>query len=129
MTEAELQNEITTLAESLGLVVLHVREPRREGGQWAGYPDLVCYGPQAPYVLYRELKATTGLSGVQKRWQWRLRDWCHQDYGTWRAADWLSGRIPQELAALAGQDAIVSDQPDPATTFFAALYGRNRRAR
>jgi hypothetical protein len=126
MTEAELDAAVVQLCDDLGLVTVHVREPRREGGEWPGFPDRIIFGPARPYVLYRELKVTTGLTGMQKRWRWRLRDWCHQDYDTWRYADWVSGRIATELAALAGQDALVSGNPDPQAAFFAALYGKRR---
>ena len=127
MTEDELDAAIVRLCGELELITLHVREPRREGGEWPGFPDRIIFGPSPPYVLYRELKAGTGLSGPQKRWRWRLRDWCHQDYGVWTAADWNSGRIAEQLASLAGNaSTVVSDDPDPEKAFFKALYHKRR---
>ena len=127
MTEAELDAAIVQLCGDLGLVTLHVREPRREGGDWAGFPDRIIYGSHPPYVLYRELKARTGLSSQQKRWRWILGQ-AHQDHGVWTPADWQSGQIAEELAALAGQDAsvVVSGEEDPEAAFYRALYGKRR---
>ena len=75
-------------------------------------------------MLYRELKARTGLDSQQKRWRWILGQ-AHQDYAVWTAADLKSGRIAAELAALTGQDAtvVVSDEPDPEAAFYRALFG------
>ena len=56
MTEEDLDAAVVQLCDELGLITLHVREPGREGGEWAGFPDRVIYGPNRPYVLYRELK-------------------------------------------------------------------------
>jgi hypothetical protein len=128
MTEDDLDTAIVQLCDELELITLHVREPRREGGDWPGFPDRIIFGPYPPHVLYRELKAGTGLSGAQKRWRWRLRDWCRQDYGVWTAADWNNGKIAEQLAALAGRaDAVVvSDNPDPEAAFFKALYHKRR---
>ena len=132
MTEEDLDGAIVQLCDGLGLTTLHVREPRRERGEWPGFPDRIIFGPRPPYVLYRELKASTGLSGDQKRWQWRLGDWCHQDYGVWRAADWHSGRIAEELAALAGrdvEDAEAGGEEDPDVLFRRVYYGGKRKRR
>jgi hypothetical protein len=124
MTEAELQTEITTLAESLGLVVLHVRDVRREDRGWTGFPDVFIVG--AAGVLFRELKPSGGqLRGRQKAWQWRLRE-AGQDAGEWRSADWNDGTIAAELAALSGQNTQVGDEPDPVRAFYRALYGNRR---
>jgi len=104
VTEEELDAAVVQLCDQLGLITLHVREVRREGGEWPGFPDRIIYGPNPPYVLYRELKANTGLSGDQKRWRWRLAERFHQDYAVWHASDWSSGRIAEDLAALGGKD-------------------------
>jgi hypothetical protein len=117
MTEEDLDAAVVQLCDELGLITLHVREPGREGGEWAGFPDRVIYGPNRPYVLYRELKTRTGVSAGQKRWRWRLAERFHQDYAVWRASDWSSGRIAEQLAALAGKDIDVTpaagDEEDP----------------
>jgi hypothetical protein len=124
MTEANLQAAVTELAGSLGLDVLHVRDVRREHRAWKGFPDVVIVGQAG--IAFRELKqAGAGLRGEQKRWAWRLCE-AGQDVAEWRPADWHSGRIAAELAALAGQDGTpdVSDDPDPERAFFRALYGK-----
>ena len=72
MTEEDLDAAVVQLCDELGLITLHVREPGREGGEWAGFPDRVIYGPNRPYVLYRELKTRTGVSAGQKRWRLSL---------------------------------------------------------
>jgi hypothetical protein len=126
MTEAELQTAVTDLAESLGLAALHVRDVRREHRAWKGFPDLLIVGPAG--LLFRELKPAGGqLRAAQKQWAWRLKQ-ARQDAGEWRPADWRSGRIAAELAAIAGQDAaaVVSEDPDPERAFFRALYGGRR---
>ncbi len=126
MTEAELQTDIVALADSLGLVVLHVRDVRREDRGWTGFPDLFIVGPAG--ILFRELKPSGGqLRGPQKAWQWRLRE-AGQNAGEWRPADWNDGTIAAELAALSGQDGsvIVGDEADPVRAFYRALYGNRR---
>jgi hypothetical protein len=125
MTEAELQAEVVKLAESLGLVVLHIRDVRREHHAWTGFPDLFITGPGG--LLFRELKPAGGqLRGEQKRWQWRLRE-AGQDARVWWPADWHAGTIAAELAVLAGNaQTVVSDDPDPERAFFKALYGPGR---
>lgn len=45
MTEAELQSAILKLCDELELTAVHVREPRREGGDWAGFPTSSCSAP------------------------------------------------------------------------------------
>jgi hypothetical protein len=125
VTEAELDAAVVQICDDLDLIILHVREPRRERGDWPGFPDRMIFSPSPPYVLYRELKAATGLSGQQKRWRWRLAEQCRQDYDTWRERDLRSGRIAAELAALAGQGADPGDGAhDPERAFFIALHVR-----
>jgi hypothetical protein len=125
MTEAELQQAVTELAESLGLDVLHVRDVRRESKDWTGFPDLIIVGPAG--ILFREMKPSGGqLRGEQKRWQWRLRE-AGQDAGIWQPRHWNDGSIAAELATLAGQNAEADDdEPDPERVFFKALYGKRR---
>jgi hypothetical protein len=131
MTEAELLAEVVRLAESLGLVVLHVREPRREGGHWAGFPDLIVFGRG---VFYRELKQSgKDLRAEQKRWRWLLGR-AGQDHAVWTPADWHSGRIRRELEQLASQTArdgaadghdAAAPEPDTARERFnQVLYSR-----
>lgn len=109
MTEAELQARVLELAGSLGLVALHVRQPRMEGGEWRGFPDLLIIAPGGG-LMFRELKAPG------KRPRADQRDWAgvlsSQDYGVWKPADWMAGRVQAELHALAGED---YRPPEPVT--------------
>ena len=100
MTEADLQAQVIALAASLGLVVLHVRQPRMEGGEWTGFPDLMIVAPGAG-IMFRELKAPgRQLRAPQRDWAAILAG---QDYGTWKPADWMTGDIQRELHELAGR--------------------------
>ena len=99
MTEADLQAQVIALAETLGLVALHVRQPRMEGGEWRGFPDLMVIAP-AGGILFRELKQPgKQLRAPQRDWASILAG---QDYDVWKPHDWHAGRIRAELEALAG---------------------------
>jgi hypothetical protein len=108
MTEADLQARVVELAEILGLVALHVRQPRTEGGEWKGFPDLLIIAPGGA-LMFRELK----MPGRQLRAP--QRDWAAilagQDHGVWKPHDWHSGRVRAELEALAGRAAPVTGLP------------------
>ena len=102
MTEADLQAQVIALAASLGLVALHVRQPRMEGGEWRGFPDLMVIAP-AGGIMFRELKAPgKQLRAPQRDWAQVLAG---QDYGVWKPADWFNGRVRAELEQLAGHQA------------------------
>ena len=108
MTEADLQAQVIELAEILGLVALHVRQPRTEGGEWKGFPDLLIIAPGGG-IMFRELK----MPGKQLRAP--QRDWATilagQDHGVWKPHDWHTGRVRTELEALAGQAAPTTGPP------------------
>ena len=99
--EASFQAEVISLAESLGLVALHVRQPRMEGGDWKGFPDLMIIAPGGG-IIFRELK----MPGKQLRAA--QRDWAAvlggQDFAVWKPADLHTGRIRAELEQLAGTE-------------------------
>lgn len=66
----------------------------------AGFPDWVFAGPGG--VLFRELKTARGrLSLAQVMWRRVLRQ-AGADVDVWHPADLASGRVAQELAAIAG---------------------------
>jgi hypothetical protein len=108
MTEADLQAQAVELAEILGLVALHVRQPRTEGGEWKGFPDLLIIAPGGG-IMFRELK----MPGKQLRAP--QRDWAAilagQDHGVWKPHDWHSGRVRAQLEALAGRAVPVTGPP------------------
>lgn len=105
--EADLQSAVIDLARFHGCIVAHFRAARTAKG-WAtpvaadgkGFPDLVIVGTG---VLYRELKSDRGyLSREQQAWLCALTA-AGQDADVWRPADLHNGRIPTELARLAGR--------------------------
>jgi hypothetical protein len=99
MNEAKLQALVVELATELGLVCLHVREPRREDSVWTGFPDLLIIRPGGG-LLPRELKMPgKQLRAGQKQWAVILAG---QDFAVWKPHDWHTGRIRAELETLAG---------------------------
>lgn len=60
MTEANFQQQITTLARTLGYRVVHHRAGKSKAGRWStptteiGWPDLTLIRP--PRILFAELK-------------------------------------------------------------------------
>ena len=100
MTEAELQHEVEKLCDELGLLWHHCHDSRHCDGR-RGFPDLVIIGPCG--LLLAELKSAAGeTSSGQDLWLWHLakipgpRIWA-----IWRPADLASGRIRNELFAIA----------------------------
>lgn len=97
MTEAEFQQRITDLCDTLGLTWTHFRPAVEKSGKWAtplsgrkGWPDLVIAGPGG--VLFVELKTDNGrLSADQQHWLDMLHDGgceCH----VWRPKKWEIAR-------------------------------------
>jgi hypothetical protein len=118
MTEAELQAEVMALAARLGLKCLHVREPRREGGDWPGFPDLVIVGRR---VIYRELKmAGKEPSAGQRAWL-EILTRAGQDAAVWKPADWPAGDVERELHNLAALDYTEPEHLDPQQRLWRAL--------
>jgi hypothetical protein len=118
VTEADFQAQVLELAESLGLVVLHVREPRREASAWTGFPDLIIIAPGGG-IMFRELK----MPGKQLRAA--QRDWADilsgQNHGMWKPADLHSGRIRAELEDLAGRELRAAGPPTAQDRLWRAL--------
>lgn len=97
--EHELQAAVVDLARQLGLVCLHVREPRRADSAWTGFPDLLIIRPGGA-LMFREIKMPgKRLRAAQKHW---AAIFVGQDYGVWKPHDWHAGRIRSELETLAG---------------------------
>ena len=121
MTEAELQAQVIALAETLGLVALHVRQPRMEGGEWRGFPDLMIIAPGGS-LIFRELKQPgKQLRAPQRDWAQVLAG---QDYGIWKPHDWHSGRVRAELEALARRAAPATGPPTAQDRFWRAAAAR-----
>lgn len=96
MTEAELEEEIRDACKKLGIIRFHVRFSL---GTTPGLPDDILIGPRG--ILWRECKTRKGkLTAAQVSAGEALRA-AGQDWDVWRPEDWFSGRIAQELAALA----------------------------
>lgn len=95
VTEDELDAAVRRLLAEMCLYGHHSHDSRREAPGW---PDWVIVGTG---VLYRELKSARGvLSAPQTRVRDALRH-AGQDWGVWRPADLVSGRVGAELAAVA----------------------------
>lgn len=95
MTEAQLQSLILAACKAFGHHCYHTHDSRRSQ---AGFPDLVIVGRHRG--MFREEKTDTGLlTPAQAGWLAALRQ-AGFDADVWRPADWRSGRITAELAAL-----------------------------
>ena len=96
MTEDALMGHIARLCKDLGLLAYHTRDSRRSA---SGYPDWHIVGPVGS--LFRECKTEKGrVTAAQDEWLTGLRAAGH-DADVWRPSDLVSGRIAQELTALA----------------------------
>lgn len=92
MTEKQLLELVTQLAQWLGLLAYHTRDSR---GSQAGFPDLVLAGKGG--VIFAELKSDRGrLTGAQQEWRYTLLAAGCQ-WQQWRPADWYSGHIVAEM--------------------------------
>lgn len=118
MTEADFQAQVLELAESLGLVALHVREPRREDTAWTGFPDLIVIAPGGG-LLFRELKQPgKQLRAAQRDWADILSG---QDHDVWKPADLHSGRVRAELEDLAECEVSAAGPPTAQDRLWRAL--------
>jgi hypothetical protein len=96
VTEEQLLDSVTELAQWLRLLTYHTRDSRRSA---PGFPDLVLAGRRG--VIFAELKSRSGqLSSHQHGWKWTLQA-AGQEWRLWRPADWESGDIHAELRAIA----------------------------
>lgn len=94
--EEELDVLVKDMCKQLGIERYHTYDSRRSP---SGYPDLTLAGRGGQ--MWRELKATKGVvSPDQQKWIGILRAG-GGDADVWRPADYLSGRIARELAAIA----------------------------
>jgi hypothetical protein len=104
MSEAELNKQIRALCDRLGLYAFGITTHRIPGasprtGSSRGYPDWTIAGPGG--ILFREAKSEDGRrSMAQVQWGRQLER-AGGDYAVWRPADLQSGRIEQELLAVA----------------------------
>jgi hypothetical protein len=95
VTEEQLLDNVTELAQWLRLLTYHTRDSRRSA---PGFPDLVIAGRFG--VIFAELKSRAGnLTTQQQTWKWTLLA-SGQAWRLWRPADWESGHIEAELRAI-----------------------------
>lgn len=99
MTEDSLLEFVRRDCRQLGLLVYHTHRSDRSE---PGFPDLVILG--AGGLLYRELKKEAGkVTSAQDEWLTALVRNAGADAGVWRPSDYVTGRIPTQLAYLAQQ--------------------------
>ena len=86
MTEAELLEQVKTVALTYGWRLYHTFDSRRSA---AGFPDLVLARP--PRVIFAELKRENGrLTIPQQMWGDYLEQCSGVEYYLWRPSDWDS---------------------------------------
>jgi hypothetical protein len=97
--ETHLNAEVMRLARRYSIRAVHVRDGRGLlGVGTAGLPDWLLVGRE---VAWRELKPSyRGLDRDQTAWRYALEG-AGQDFAIWRPLDLQTGRIAQELQALA----------------------------
>jgi hypothetical protein len=95
MTEAELEEQIRDACETLGILRFHVRFSM---GTTAGLPDDILIGSRG--ILWRECKTAKGKVTAAQQQAGEKLTAAGQDWAVWRPADWFSGRITRELAAI-----------------------------
>lgn len=92
--ENDLYSDVRELLDEMRLTWFHPHDSR---GMNRGLPDLLIIGRR---ILYRELKSSTGqLSTAQRIVRYRILG-AGGDWGLWRPADLVSGRINSELEAI-----------------------------
>jgi hypothetical protein len=97
MKEAELEEQIRDACKKLGILRFHVHI---SVGTKAGLPDDILIGPRG--ILWRECKTAKGKVTAAQQEAGSALLAAGQDWAVWRPADWFSGRIARELAAIAG---------------------------
>ena len=89
MTEAELQENVRSMAQVCGWLHHHHHDSRRSE---PGFPDSTMVRP--PRVIFAELKKQTGKPEPdQIRWLETLRLCPAVEVYVWRPSDWLDGTI------------------------------------
>jgi hypothetical protein len=98
MTEAELHDEITGLADQLGITWHHCADSRCCAGQ-PGLPDLLLIGDRG--LMFAETKSDTGRrSRAQLVYASRLH-WACARYQLWTPEHWARGEIRAKLREIA----------------------------
>ena len=122
MLERDLQAQVRTMCDQLGLLVEHVEDSRR-GRTWLpGWPDLTIVGRT---VIYRELKTEAGTLTPEQRAVGEALTRAGADWAVWRPRDLLGGTIARTLAALR---ATTAHRPRPGSAVSGVLRppdGRN----
>lgn len=107
MSEDQLLDHVLETAKTFKLRTAHFRPAQVRSGKWVtpvqgdgkGWPDVVVVGPGGS--LFRELKAEGKYpTPEQKVWLAWLTA-AGEDAGVWKPRDWHSGRIQDELRAIA----------------------------
>jgi hypothetical protein len=98
ITERYLQDRIRELCDGLGLTVQHIERSDLAKAWLPGWPDLWIAGPHG--ILYRELKQQHEHLNPNQRKLGAIITAAGGDFGMWKPADLLSGRIPAELTAI-----------------------------
>lgn len=98
MPEAELEENVRDACKHLRLLRYHTLRPK---GSPAGFPDDCIVGPGG--LLFRELKRHgKNPTPEQEAWLYALAEQ-GVNVGVWRPEDWFTGRIMEELQAVAPQ--------------------------
>jgi hypothetical protein len=97
--EAALQRRVIELARSLGLLVFHSTDSRRDVGR--GWVDLVILTTDGSGCLFVELKSAQGkLTDSQLQVKWSLIA-SGLSYRLWRPHNFDNGEIERELRLIA----------------------------
>lgn len=83
MSEEQLQDQVTELADRMGWNWYHVHDSRRDRRGW---PDLVLCRP--PRLLIRELKREGEQPTPEQAWWLEALRQCGIDVGVWRPSNW-----------------------------------------
>lgn len=107
VTEAQFQEQVCSLAVSLGLRFMHVRRSKVRQDRWATatnipWPDLVLFGPGV--FLIRELKVRNVFQPGQREVLGELVQ-AGVDAGVWMPKDLDSGRIYTEMRGRTWEEA------------------------
>jgi hypothetical protein len=103
MTEAELQDNIVTLAHLFGWKAAHFRPARTSQG-WRtpvgydgkGWPDLVLVRERVVYVEVKGSSASARLTPEQIAWREWLSD-AGAEWHLWTPADWTESTVEAVL--------------------------------
>lgn len=121
MTHEQLMELIREICKWRKFPVFHAYDSRRCWGP--GFPDLVIVGRSR--VIFREVKTEHDkLDAEQRQWGYALQA-AGEEWAVWRPSDWWSGRIKDELQAIAaGQAFPVGSSLDQALRILARTEER-----